>query len=167
MFVLIELDLWEAFGEGIEEAPVSGRFLAIEQPGFGQPENTSGLAAQYGTACMLLAQPGQDLRVTFAEVVEIVPERGKNDDVGVFQSAIHRNHHIAEGVDRFAIGADQAGFERRCQALAQLFAVAQAGEVEEILGLHEGGSENPVDGQDADAPQGRGGLVRHNSTLFL
>ncbi|ANI58480.1 hypothetical protein PGR6_09070 [Pseudomonas sp. GR 6-02] len=39
--------------------------------------------------------------------------------------------------------------------------------MEEILGLHEGGSENPVDSQDADAPQGLGGLVRHNSTLFL
>ncbi len=36
------------------------------------------------------------------------------------------------------VGADQARFERRGQAQAQLFAIAQAGQVEEILGLHEG-----------------------------
>src|SRR5690606_39889835 len=59
--------------------------------------HTGRFAAQYRTARMLLAQPGQDLRVTFAEAVEIVPERGKNDDVSVFQSAIDRDHHVAEG----------------------------------------------------------------------
>ena len=33
-------------------------------------------------------------------------------------SAIHRHDHIAEAVDRFAVGADQAGFEHRGQAVA-------------------------------------------------
>lgn len=116
---------------------------------------------------MLLAQPGQYLWITFAQGIEIVPEGGDDNDVGIFQTTVYRDLHIAECVDRLAVGADQACFERGSQAVAELFAVAQAGEVEEILGLHEGGSENPVDGQDADAPQGRGGLVRHNSTLFL
>jgi hypothetical protein len=39
--------------------------------------------------------------------------------------------------------------------------------MEKILGLHEGVSENPVDCQDADAPQGRGDLLGHNSTFVL
>ena len=116
---------------------------------------------------MLLAQPRQDLWITLAEGFEVVPEGGKDDDVGIFQAAVHRHDHVAEAVHRFAVGTDQSRFERRCQAVAQLFAVTQAGQVEKILGLHEGGSENPVDSQDADAPQGRGGSVRHNSTLFL
>jgi hypothetical protein len=39
--------------------------------------------------------------------------------------------------------------------------------MEEILGLHESGCENPVDRQDADAPQGRGDVLGHNSTFVL
>jgi hypothetical protein len=39
--------------------------------------------------------------------------------------------------------------------------------MEKILGLHEGEGENLVDRQDADAPQGRGDLLGHNSTFVL
>ncbi len=167
VLVLIELDLGEAFAEGAEEAPVGGGLLAVEQSGFGQPEHAGGLAAEYGAAGVLGTQPGQYLWITLAQGVEVVPERREDDHVSVFQRAVHGHDHIAEAANRLAIGADQAGFEGRGQALAQLFAVAQACQMEEILGLHEGGSENPVDGQDADAPQGRGGLVRHNSIVLI
>ncbi|ANI56535.1 hypothetical protein PDR5_48050 [Pseudomonas sp. DR 5-09] len=33
--------------------------------------------------------------------------------------------------------------------------------------MHESGSENPVDRQDADAPQGRGDVLGHNSTFVF
>lgn len=39
---------------------------------------------------------------------------------------------------RLSIGADQARFKPWRQAQALLLAVTQAGEVEEVLGLHEG-----------------------------
>ncbi len=116
---------------------------------------------------MLFAQPRQDLRVTATQRIEVVPERREDDHIGVFQATVDRHDHVAEAFYRFAIRADQARFERRCQAVAQLFAVTQAGHMEKILGLHEGVSENPVDGQDADAPQGRGDVLRHNSTFVL
>ncbi|MNP11002.1 hypothetical protein D3C76_1031700 [compost metagenome] len=167
MLVLVQVYLGEAFLEGVEETPVGGRFLAIEQAGLGQPEHPGGFAAEYRAARVLFAQPGQDLGITLAEGGEIIPEGRQDDDVGIFQSAVHRHDHVAEAVHRFAIGADQPGFKRRGQAVAQLFAIAQAGQVEKILGLHEGGGEDPVDCQDADAPQGRGGVHRHSSSLFL
>ena len=116
---------------------------------------------------MLFTQPRQDLGITAAQRVEIVPERREDDHIGVFQAAVDRHDYIAEAFYRFAIRADQARFERRRQAMAQLFAITQAGHMEKILGLHEGVSENPVNGQDADAPQGRGDVLGHNSTFVL
>ncbi|MNF86883.1 hypothetical protein D3C84_693340 [compost metagenome] len=163
MLVLVELDIGETFLEGVEKTPVGGRFLAIEQSGFGQPEHPGGLAAEHRATGVLLAQPWQHLWITLAQGVEIVPEGREDDDVSVFQAAIHRHQHIAEAVDGFTVGADHAGFESGSQAMTLLFAVAQAGQVEEILGLHEGVGKNPVDSQDTDTPQGRGGLDRHNS----
>lgn len=87
---------------------------------------------------MLLTQPWQDLRVAFAQGVEVIPEGWEHNDVGVFQAAVHRHDHIAEATYRLPVGADKAGFKGWREAQALLFAVTQAGEVEKILGLHEG-----------------------------
>ena len=162
VLVLVELDLGEALAEGREETPIGGRLLAIEQPGFGQPEHPGRFAAEHRAAGVLFAQPRQHLRVARTQGIEVIPEGRQHDDVGVFQAAVYRHDHITEAAHRLPVGADQARFERGSQAQALLFAVTQAGEVEEILGLHEGGSEHPINGQNADAPQGRGDLVRHN-----
>jgi hypothetical protein len=87
---------------------------------------------------VLFAQPWQHLRIARAQGVEVIPEGRQHDDVGVFQAAVHWHDHITEAAYRLPVGADQARFKRRGQAQALLFAVTQAGEVEEILGLHEG-----------------------------
>ena len=96
VLVLIEMYVWEAFGEGAEKTPIGGRLFAIQQPGFGQPKHPGGLGTQDGAAGVLRAQPGKNLRVALAECVEIVPEGGQYDDVGVFEGAVDRQHHIAE-----------------------------------------------------------------------
>ena len=54
-----------------------------------------------------------------------------------YQGAIDRNQHVTEAAHRLAVGANQMNFEGWCQAQALLFAVTQAGHVEEILGLHQ------------------------------
>lgn len=46
VFFLIEQHIREAIRELIEETPVGGRLLAIEQTGFGQPEHAAGFAAR-------------------------------------------------------------------------------------------------------------------------
>ena len=120
------------------------------------------VGAQHGAAGMLFAQPRQYLWITLHEVVEIVPERREDDDIGIVQAAVDRQLDIAEAVHGLAVRAHQANFEHGLQAQAQLLAVTQAGEVEEILGLHQGRSEHLVNGQDADAPQRRGGLGKHH-----
>src|ERR1700712_5461 len=163
---LIEQHFREALGEVIEEAPVSGRLLAVEQPGFGQPEYATGLTAQYCASCVLFTQPGQDLWVALAQGVEIVDEGGQDDDVGVVEGAVNRQYDFTEAAHRFPVRAHQSRFESGFQAMPQLFAVAQAGQMEEILGLGEGGSEDSVDRENADAPQRYGVLSRHN-LLFL
>jgi len=116
---------------------------------------------------MLFAQPGQYLRIALAEGVEIVTEGRQDNDVAILQAAVHREHHIAEAGGRFAVGADQACLESGGQALSQLLAVTQAGEVKEILGMHQGRRENPIDGQNADTPQRRGELIRHRHILII
>ncbi|MNH18785.1 hypothetical protein D3C79_785020 [compost metagenome] len=90
MLVLIQADVGEAFGKLVEEAPVGGRFLAVEQAGLGQPEHTTGFAAEHRAAGVLLAQPGQDLWITLADGIEIVPEGRQDDHIGLFQAAVHR-----------------------------------------------------------------------------
>ena len=45
VLVLIQIDLGKALGKGVEETPVGGRFLAIEQAGFGEPEHSRGFTA--------------------------------------------------------------------------------------------------------------------------
>nr|BFE94386.1 hypothetical protein GCM10020185_49220 [Pseudomonas brassicacearum subsp. brassicacearum] len=84
MLVLVQVYLGEALLEGIEETPVGGGFLAVEQPGLRQPEHPGGFAAEYRTARVLFAQPRQDLGITLAEGGEIVPEGRQDDDIGVF-----------------------------------------------------------------------------------
>ena len=106
---------------------------------------------------MTFAQPAQYVWVTRAECVEVIPEGGQDDHVGAVQAAINRDDHVAEAAHRQAVWADQMNFERGGQAQAELFAIAQAGHVEEILGLQQGGGEDAFGGQDADALQGRGG----------
>ncbi|MNJ55748.1 hypothetical protein D3C77_512660 [compost metagenome] len=54
VLVLVEADLGEAFFELVEETPVGGRLLAIEQPGLGQPEHAAGFATEHGAAGVLL-----------------------------------------------------------------------------------------------------------------
>ncbi|MNF68680.1 hypothetical protein D3C84_505430 [compost metagenome] len=54
VLVLIERYLGEAFGELAEEAPVGGRFLAVEQAGLGHPEHPFGFAADRATGRMTL-----------------------------------------------------------------------------------------------------------------
>ncbi|MCY1446151.1 hypothetical protein D9M71_627000 [compost metagenome] len=44
VFFLVERDLWVALGELAEEAPVGGRFLAVEQAGLGEPEHPGSFA---------------------------------------------------------------------------------------------------------------------------
>ena len=118
---------------------MSGAGNADGTKGIGaEPEHAGGFAAEHGAACVLFAQPGQHLRVTRAQGVEIIPEGREHDDVGVFEAAVHRHDHITEAAHRLPVRADQARFECRGQAQALLFAVTQAGEVKEILGLHEG-----------------------------
>ncbi|MCY1401760.1 hypothetical protein D9M71_168830 [compost metagenome] len=55
VFVRVERDIRVALAELAEEPPVGGRFLAIEQAGFGQPEDAAGLATEDGATGMLLA----------------------------------------------------------------------------------------------------------------
>ena len=138
VFVLIEVNLWIALGERAEKAPIGRGFLAVEQSGLGEPEDPGGFCAQDGATGMLFAQPRQDLRVALAQGVKIVPKGREDDDVGVFQATVDGQHHIAEAADGLAIRADQACFEGRAQALAQLFAMTQAGEMKKVLGLHQG-----------------------------
>lgn len=90
MLVLVQADLREAFGKAVEEAPVGGRFLAIEQAGFGQPEHTTGLGAQHRATRVLFTQPRQHLWVTLQQVVEIIPVGREDDHIGVVQAAVNR-----------------------------------------------------------------------------
>ncbi|MCY1309649.1 hypothetical protein D9M70_597650 [compost metagenome] len=114
---------------------------------------------------MLGAQPVEDLGVASAQLLKVAPVGRQDDDVGIFQGAVHGQRHFAEAAHRLAVGADQAGGERGLRALAQLARMAQAGHVEEVLGLHQGEGEGAFDGKDADALQRAGGLGRHD--LFL
>ncbi|MNP33233.1 hypothetical protein D3C76_1264570 [compost metagenome] len=54
VLVLVEADLGEALFELVEETPVGGRLLAIEQAGLGQPEHAAGFATEHGAAGVLL-----------------------------------------------------------------------------------------------------------------
>ena len=115
---------------------------------------------------MTFAQPGEHLWVTAAECVEVIPEGGQDDHVGAVQAAINRDDHVAEAAHRQAVGADQVNLEGRGQAQAELLAVAQAGHVEEVLGLQQGGGKYAFGGQNADALQGRYGCKGHGVFLF-
>ncbi|RML93845.1 hypothetical protein APX70_01957 [Pseudomonas syringae pv. maculicola] len=48
-----------------------------------------------------------------------------------------------------------------------MFAVAQTGQMEEVLGLHDGRGKHFVGGQDADAAQKSGVLDRHNLYSYM
>lgn len=74
VLVLVELDLGKALAECIEEAPVGGRLLAIEQSSFRQPEHPGGFATEHGAASVLITQPRQHLGVAGAQGVEVIPE---------------------------------------------------------------------------------------------
>src|SRR3546814_470660 len=86
-----------------------------------------------------------------AERIEISPEGRQDHHIGVIQRTIHGDSDTAEGIDRLAVRADQTGFESRGEVKAELFAIAQAGHVEEILGLSECRGEHPFGGKYADA----------------
>ena len=45
--------------------------------------------------------------------------------------------------------------------------MTQAGELEEIFGLHQCRGKNPIDSQYADAPQGRGEMSRHDLIILI
>ncbi|MNC34236.1 hypothetical protein D3C75_826610 [compost metagenome] len=90
VLVLVQPDLREAFGKAVEEAPVGGRFLAVEQAGLGQPEHTTGLGAQHSATGMLFTQPRQHLWITLQQVVEIIPVGREDDHIGVVQAAVNR-----------------------------------------------------------------------------
>jgi len=66
---------------------------------------------------------------------------------------------------RLAVGADQAGFESGGQVKADLPAIAQAGHVEEILGLHECRGEHSFGGQYADVSDG--GVIGHAILIIV
>ena len=161
MFFLVEQHLGEAFGKFVEEAPVGGRFLAVEQAGLGHPEHPSGFAANRAAGSVAFAQPAEYLGVALAEGVEVVPEGRQDDDIGAVQGAIHRHAHIAEAVNWQTVRADQVDLEGRRQAHTLLFAIAQAGHMEEVLGLHQGRGEYAIGGENADAAQGCSWLNRH------
>ncbi|MCY1177041.1 hypothetical protein D3C81_1314340 [compost metagenome] len=107
------------------------------------------------------------MRVALAQRVEIFPERRQDDHVGVFQFAVDRQYHLAEAAHRLAVRADQAGFEYRLEAQAHLLAIAQAGQVEKILGLGKGRSEDLIGRQDADASQRRGVRGKHHFFILI
>ncbi|RMV63912.1 HTH-type transcriptional regulator glxA [Pseudomonas syringae pv. pisi] len=164
---LIEQDLGIALGECAEKAPVGRRFLAVQQAGFGKPVDAGGFGAEYRAVGVLFAQPRQDLWVTLAEDFKIVPEGRDDDDVALAERALDRQGDVAEAADRKPVRADQARFEGGYQAIAQLLAVAQARQVEEILGLHDSGGKHLVRGQDAYAAQKSGVLDRHNRYSYM
>ncbi|MCY1543231.1 hypothetical protein D9M68_790380 [compost metagenome] len=93
--------------------------------------------------------------MALAKGVEVIPEGGQDDHVGGVEAAVDRDHDIAEAAYRLAVRADQVDLESRRRAESLLFAVAQAGHVEEVLGLHQGRGEYPFGGENADAAQGR------------
>ncbi len=91
-----------------------------------------------------------------AERIEVIPEGGQDDHVGKASRAPSTGIiHVAEAAHRLAVRADQANVERGGQAQAELLAITQAGHVEKILGLHQGGGKYAFGGQDADALEGR------------
>jgi len=127
----------EALDEVIGKAPVGGRLAAFQQARLGHPEHAGGFATDDAACSVTLAQPGHHTRMLRAERIEISPEGRQDHHIGVVQGTIHGDGDTAEGTDRLAVRADQTGFESRGEVKAELLAVAQAGHVEEILGLGE------------------------------
>ena len=101
------------------------------------------------------------------ERVEIAPEGGQDHDIAGGEGTVDGDAVAAEAAYRLAVGAEDAGAEGRLETEALLLAVAQAGHVEEVLGLHQGRGEDAVDGDDADMFQHRSGLSAHGFLSLL
>ncbi|MNF63805.1 hypothetical protein D3C84_455170 [compost metagenome] len=166
MLVLVQQHLGEALGELAEEAPVGGRLLAVQQAGLGHPEHPAGLAADDAACGVAFAQPVADLWMARAQGIEVAPEGREYDDLCVVQRAVDGDAHLAEACHRQAVRAHQAGLEGRREAFALQLAEAQAGHVEEVLGLHQGGGEYAFDGKDADLSKGGGLRIAHELVLI-